>query len=196
MFLLMCCFPASKLSFATDAVKVMKRIFVSNGQWVAIYMFFQIRSRAKKKNRKCAMFLLPDSTATETIAQPAPLARRRGGRGSWPAVVRQSWHEQAANGGWLLHRMPPSPSVSRIKQNVRSVTHFSQWSSVTLLQVIAAEGEQKASVALKEAADIIGASPAALQLRYLQTLNSISAEKNSTIIFPVPIELMTGFIKK
>lgn len=47
-------------------------------------------------------------------------------------------------------------------------------------KVIAAEGEMKASRALKEASDIIGESPAALQLRYLQTLNTISAEKNST----------------
>merc|ERR1711964_911532 len=56
-------------------------------------------------------------------------------------------------------------------------------------KVIAAEGEQKASRALKEAADVISESPAALQLRYLQTLTHISAEKNSTIIFPLPIEI-------
>jgi carbohydrate-binding DOMON domain-containing protein len=53
-------------------------------------------------------------------------------------------------------------------------------------KVIAAEGEQKASRQLKEAADVIAESPIALQLRYLQTLTQISAEKNSTIIFPVP----------
>jgi erythrocyte band 7 integral membrane protein len=53
-------------------------------------------------------------------------------------------------------------------------------------KVIAAEGEQKASRQLKEAADVIAQSPIALQLRYLQTLTQIAAEKNSTIIFPVP----------
>ncbi|XP_025114197.1 band 7 protein AGAP004871-like isoform X3 [Pomacea canaliculata] len=63
-------------------------------------------------------------------------------------------------------------------------------------KVIAAEGEQKASRALKEAADVISESPAALQLRYLQTLNTISAEKNSTIIFPLPIDLLHSFLKK
>ena len=57
--------------------------------------------------------------------------------------------------------------------------------------VIAAEGEHKASLALKEASDIISMSPAALQLRYLQTLSNISAENNSTIIFPLPIELIS-----
>jgi erythrocyte band 7 integral membrane protein len=62
-------------------------------------------------------------------------------------------------------------------------------------KVIAAEGEQKASIALKQAADTINQSPVALQLRYLQTLTNISAEKNSTIIFPVPIEMMRSFSK-
>lgn len=57
-------------------------------------------------------------------------------------------------------------------------------------QVIAAQGENNASRALKEAADTISESPTALQLRYLQTLNTISAEKNSTIIFPLPIDLL------
>ncbi|KAJ8038785.1 Mechanosensory protein 2 [Holothuria leucospilota] len=63
-------------------------------------------------------------------------------------------------------------------------------------KVIAAEGEQNASRALKEAADVIAESPSALQLRYLQTLGTISAEKNSTIIFPLPIELLSKWVKK
>jgi erythrocyte band 7 integral membrane protein len=57
-------------------------------------------------------------------------------------------------------------------------------------KIIAAEGEMKASRGLKEAADIINQSPIALQLRYLQTLTQIAAERNSTIVFPVPIELL------
>merc|ERR1711988_1638465 len=61
-------------------------------------------------------------------------------------------------------------------------------------KVIAAEGEQKASRALKEASEVISESSSALQLRYLQTLNSISAEKNSTIIFPLPIDLISSFL--
>merc|ERR1712038_993170 len=60
-------------------------------------------------------------------------------------------------------------------------------------KVIAAEGEQKASHALKEAAMVIQESSSALQLRYLQTLTSISAEKNSTIIFPIPIDVISAF---
>jgi len=62
-------------------------------------------------------------------------------------------------------------------------------------KVIAAEGEQKASRALKDAAAVIHESPSALQLRYLQTLNSISAEKNSTIIFPFPVDIFDGWMR-
>lgn len=65
-----------------------------------------------------------------------------------------------------------------------------------LLQVIAAEGEMNASRALKEASLVIAESPSALQLRYLQTLNTIAAEKNSTIIFPLPLEMMQAFMKR
>ena len=63
-------------------------------------------------------------------------------------------------------------------------------------KVIAAEGEQKASRALREASEVISESPSALQLRYLQTLNTISAEKNSTIIFPVPMDVISHFFNK
>lgn len=53
-----------------------------------------------------------------------------------------------------------------------------------------AEGEQRAAKAIKGAADIISSSRTAIQLRYLQTLNNIASEKNSTIIFPIPIEIL------
>jgi regulator of protease activity HflC (stomatin/prohibitin superfamily) len=57
-------------------------------------------------------------------------------------------------------------------------------------KVISAEGEFQASTRLADASDILSRNPMALQLRYLQTLIEISTEKNSTIIFPLPIELM------
>merc|ERR1719410_2261210 len=63
-------------------------------------------------------------------------------------------------------------------------------------KVIAAEGEHRASRALRHAAEVIVDSPAALQLRYLQTLNSISAENNSTVIFPVPIDIMSQLMNR
>lgn len=57
-------------------------------------------------------------------------------------------------------------------------------------KVISADGEFEASQKLLEAAQIIAQEPATLQLRYLQTLSEIAAEKNSTILFPLPIELL------
>lgn len=63
-------------------------------------------------------------------------------------------------------------------------------------KVIAAEGEYQAAQRLAEAAAIISQEPTALQLRYLQTLVEVSAEKNSTTIFPVPIDLLEPFLKK
>jgi regulator of protease activity HflC (stomatin/prohibitin superfamily) len=63
-------------------------------------------------------------------------------------------------------------------------------------KVIHAEGELQASVKLAEAARILAVEPISLQLRYLQTLTEISAEKNSTTIFPVPIDLISMFLDK
>ncbi|HEV8611051.1 MAG TPA: slipin family protein [Thermoanaerobaculia bacterium] len=63
-------------------------------------------------------------------------------------------------------------------------------------KIIHASGEFEAARKLSEAAKIIGEEPATLQLRYLQTLTEIANEKNSTIIFPLPIELMKTFLSK
>ena len=61
-------------------------------------------------------------------------------------------------------------------------------------KVINAEGEYQAAARLTEAATIIAREPAALQLRYLQTLAEIATENNSTTIFPVPIDLLKAFM--
>ena len=61
-------------------------------------------------------------------------------------------------------------------------------------KIIHAEGERQAATALSAAADIFGQNPVTLQLRYLQTLVEVAAEKNSTIIFPLPIELLRPFL--
>jgi regulator of protease activity HflC (stomatin/prohibitin superfamily) len=62
-------------------------------------------------------------------------------------------------------------------------------------KVIAAEGEFQAADRLAAAADIIEKSPIALQLRYLQTLREIATERNSTTLFPIPIDLFRPFLK-
>ncbi len=60
-------------------------------------------------------------------------------------------------------------------------------------KIIHAAGENEASRQLAEAAEVIGLNPVTLQLRYLQTLTEIAAEKNSTIVFPLPIDLLRAF---
>jgi regulator of protease activity HflC (stomatin/prohibitin superfamily) len=62
-------------------------------------------------------------------------------------------------------------------------------------KVIHAEGEFQAAQRLADAANVMSQNPVALQLRYLQTLVEIAAEKNSTTIFPVPIDILTPLIK-
>ena len=61
-------------------------------------------------------------------------------------------------------------------------------------KIIHAEGELQAAAKLREAADVMAEAPIALQLRYLQTLTEIASENNSTIIFPLPIDLVKAFI--
>jgi len=63
-------------------------------------------------------------------------------------------------------------------------------------KIIHAEGEFQAAQKLSDAAKIIGEHPIALQLRFLQTLTEIASEKNSTIIFPVPIDLLKPFFRQ
>ncbi len=62
-------------------------------------------------------------------------------------------------------------------------------------KIINAEGEYQAATKLAEAAEIIDKAPAALQLRYLQTLREVAAENNSTTLFPIPIDLFKPFVK-
>ena len=63
-------------------------------------------------------------------------------------------------------------------------------------KIIHADGELAASRALAQAADVVSTNPTTLQLRYLQTLTEIAAEKNSTILFPVPIDILSGLMKR
>ncbi len=63
-------------------------------------------------------------------------------------------------------------------------------------KIIHAEGEFQAAQKLADAAEVIGRQPAAIQLRYLQTLTEIATDKNSTTIFPIPMDLISMFVKK
>jgi regulator of protease activity HflC (stomatin/prohibitin superfamily) len=63
-------------------------------------------------------------------------------------------------------------------------------------KIIHAAGESQAAQTLREAAQELAISPTALQLRYLQTLTEIATERNSTILFPLPIDLISMFLDR
>ena len=73
---------------------------------------------------------------------------------------------------------------------IRSIAKQAEAERTRRAKVIHAEGEKQAATMLVEAAHILGADPRAMQLRYLQTLADISTEKTSTIVFPLPIDLI------
>jgi len=78
----------------------------------------------------------------------------------------------------------------------RAMAKEAEAERVRRAKIIAAEGEQQAAEKLREAADIMGSSAngSAMQLRYLQTLSDMSTEQNSTIVFPVPIDLFKNLM--
>jgi regulator of protease activity HflC (stomatin/prohibitin superfamily) len=79
---------------------------------------------------------------------------------------------------------------------IRAMARQAEAERARRAKVIHAEGEQQAAAALVEAARLLGADPRAIQLRYLQTLTELGNEKTSTIIFPLPMDLITPLLKR
>lgn len=79
---------------------------------------------------------------------------------------------------------------------IRAIARQAEAERERRAKVIHADGEFQASKKLLEAAQVLAQEPQALQLRYLQTLSNIAEEKNSTIIFPLPIELLKAFSRE
>ncbi len=83
--------------------------------------------------------------------------------------------------------------IKRVDLNetmVRAIARQAEAERVRRAKVIHAEGEKQAAVMLVEAARLLGGDPRAIQLRYLQTLTEIAGEKSSTIVFPLPMDLL------
>lgn len=76
---------------------------------------------------------------------------------------------------------------------IRAIAQQAEAERSRRAKIIHAEGEMQAAQKLQDAANILSQNPQAIQLRYLQTLNSIAGEQNSTIVFPLPIEMMSAF---
>jgi len=141
-----------------------------------------------KSTKLLASTTLRNILGTKTLAEL--LSEREGMAGAMKTMI------DAATDPWGIDIERVEVKDVRLPQNLqRAMAAEAEATREARAKVIAAEGEQKASRALKEASDIISESPAALQLRYLQTLATISSEKNSTIVFPIPIEMFSKFIK-
>jgi len=141
-----------------------------------------------KSTKLLASTTLRNILGTKTLAEL--LSEREGIAGGLKTMI------DAATDPWGIDIERVEVKDVRLPQNLqRAMAAEAEATREARAKVIAAEGEQKASRALKEASDIISESPAALQLRYLQTLATISSEKNSTIVFPIPIEMFSKFIK-
>ena len=75
---------------------------------------------------------------------------------------------------------------------IRAIARQAEAERERRAKVIHAEGELQASEKLMQAAEMLGRQPGAMQLRYMQTLSNIAGDKNSTIVFPLPMELLQG----
>jgi regulator of protease activity HflC (stomatin/prohibitin superfamily) len=87
-------------------------------------------------------------------------------------------------------------NVDLPQEMIRAISQQAEAERTRRAKVIHATGEYQAATKLTEAAKVMEQSQYALQLRFLQTLTEVAAEKNSTLIFPVPIDLLTPFMRK
>jgi len=108
------------------------------------------------------------------------------------AELQAALDAQTESWGVKVHRVEIR-DVNLPEQMQRAMARQAEAERERRAKIIAAEGELQAAQKLGEAAQIIAASPGALQLRQLQTLAEISAENSSTIIFPIPIEMLEAF---
>jgi regulator of protease activity HflC (stomatin/prohibitin superfamily) len=108
------------------------------------------------------------------------------------AELQVALDTQTESWGVKVHRVEIR-DVSLPEQIQRAMARQAEAERERRAKIIAAEGELQASQKLGEAAAVLAASPGALQLRQLQSMVEISAEQNSTIIFPIPVELLEAF---
>jgi regulator of protease activity HflC (stomatin/prohibitin superfamily) len=111
------------------------------------------------------------------------------------AHIQQTLDEHADAWGIKIN-MVEIKHIDINENMVRAIARQAEAERERRAKIIHADGELQASKKLLEAAQILSGQAQALQLRYLQTLSNIAEEKNSTIIFPLPIEFLSSFIKK
>ncbi|XP_054651253.1 stomatin (EPB72)-like 3a [Dunckerocampus dactyliophorus] len=146
-------------------------------------------SNAHSSTRLLAQTTLRNVLGTKNLAEL--LSDREG-----ISLSMQESLDEATNAWGIKVERVEIKDVKLPQQLQRAMAAEAEASREARAKIISAEGEMKASRALKEASLVIAESPSALQLRYLQTLNSIAAEKNSTIVFPLPIDMLQSFMHR
>jgi regulator of protease activity HflC (stomatin/prohibitin superfamily) len=110
------------------------------------------------------------------------------------SAIQQILDEQTENWG-IKVSMVEIKHIDLNESMIRAIAKQAEAERERRAKIIHADGEMQASQKLLEAAQILSQQPQALQLRYLQTLSNIAEEKNSTIVFPIPIELLSALKK-
>ncbi|KAI3354081.1 hypothetical protein L3Q82_018630 [Scortum barcoo] len=157
-------------------------------------IYCPISSVANVSNAHVATRLLAQTTLRNVLGTKN-LAELLSDRESISLSMQEALDEATDPWGIKVERVEIK-DVKLPQQLQRAMAAEAEASREARAKIIAAEGEMKASRALKEASLVIAESPSALQLRYLQTLNTIAAEKNSTIIFPLPIDVLQNFMQR
>ncbi|XP_038550050.1 stomatin (EPB72)-like 3a [Micropterus salmoides] len=153
-----------------------------------------ISSVANVSNAHLSTRLLAQTTLRNVLGTKI-LAELLSDRESISLSMQEALDEATEPWGIKVERVEIK-DVKLPQQLQRAMAAEAEASREARAKLISAEGEMKASRALKEASLIIAESPSALQLRYLQTLNTIAAERNSTIIFPLPIDMLQTFMQR
>src|SRR3954454_386993 len=131
-------------------------------------------------------------TALRSIIGRHELDQLLGERDRINDELRVALDEQTEPSGIAVEKVEVR-DVSLPEQMQRAMARQAESERERRAKIIAAEGELQASEKLSEAARMMATSPGAMQLRTLQTMAEISAERNSTIIFPIPVELLDVF---
>lgn len=200
-FVLPCIDEATTVDMRTETTDVPPQeiltkdsVTVSVDAVVYMRVFNPVMSVTKVEYPKYSTMLLASTTLRNTLGTKS-LHEILRDRDSIAKSLREELDVATDQWGIKVERVELK-NVSLPSSMQRSMATEAEASRDAKAKVISAEGEQKASIALKAAADIVSKNPITLQLRYLQTLSDISTEKNSTIVFPIPIEMLPQFDEK
>ena len=133
-------------------------------------------------------------TRLRSVLGEAELDELLSGREKLNARLQETLDEQTGHWGIKVQAVEVK-HVDLPEQMIRAIARQAEAERERRAKVIHADGEMQASVKLTEAAGMLSRQPASITLRYLQTLTEIGTEKNTTVVFPLPVDLFRGLSK-